>query len=41
MEAFIPKKRLGIVIPANKNFPIDERITAAYKILTSLTDDQR
>jgi len=37
--AFIPKKRLGIVLLANKNFPIDERITVAYKILTSLADD--
>jgi len=37
--AFIPKKRLGIVLLANKNFPIDERVTVAYKILTSLADD--
>jgi beta-lactamase class C len=34
--AFVPKKRLGIVMLANGNFPIDERVTAAHKILTSL-----
>lgn len=39
--AFVPVQRLGIVILANRNFPIDERVTAAYKILTSLGDGQR
>jgi beta-lactamase class C len=34
--AFLPAKRLGIVILANRNFPIEERVTIAYKILTSL-----
>ena len=38
--AFIPKQRLGIVILANKGFPIDARVTAAYNILTSLGYDQ-
>ena len=38
--AFVPQKRLGIVILANKSFPIDDRITAAYKILASLADDE-
>jgi beta-lactamase class C len=34
--AFIPERRLGIVILANRNYPIDARVRVAYRILTSL-----
>jgi beta-lactamase class C len=34
--AFVPKRKWGIVILANKNYPIDERVTAAYKIIAAV-----
>jgi beta-lactamase class C len=39
--AFVPQRRIGIVILANKNFPINERVTAAYRILTSLASGEQ
>lgn len=39
--AFIPKQQLGIVILANRNFPIADRIIAAYEVLTSITDGKQ
>jgi beta-lactamase class C len=34
--AFVPARRIGIVMLANRNFPIPARVTAAYRILTAL-----
>ncbi|MGS0894334.1 class C beta-lactamase [Burkholderia stagnalis] len=36
--AFVPSKRIGIVLLANRGFPIEDRVTAAYRILAALTD---
>ena len=34
--AFVTGKKIGIVVLANKSYPIDARVTAAYKILMRL-----
>lgn len=35
---FVPEKRLGVVLLANKNFPIAARVTTAFEILSQLGD---
>jgi beta-lactamase class C len=35
--AFVPSKRLGIVLLANADYPIADRVTAAYRILNALS----
>jgi CubicO group peptidase (beta-lactamase class C family) len=34
--AFIPSKKIGIVMLANKAYPMDEEVTAAYRVLTAI-----
>ncbi len=34
--AFVPSKRLGVVLLANKSYPIHDRVVAAYRILSAL-----
>lgn len=38
---FVPDKRIGIVMMANKNFPIPARVAAAYAVLEALLSDGR
>ncbi|CDG83049.1 class C beta-lactamase [Janthinobacterium agaricidamnosum] len=37
---FIPAKKTGIVILANKNYPVDARVTTAYQLLQALDGRQ-
>jgi beta-lactamase class C len=37
--AFVPGRKIGVVILANRNYPIDARVSAAYEILTQLDDE--
>lgn len=37
--AFVPEKKIGIALLANKNYPIDARVTAAFEILTHLATE--
>jgi beta-lactamase class C len=37
--AFVPQRRIGIVLLARRYYPIDARVTAALDILTRLADE--
>jgi beta-lactamase class C len=38
---FVPAERIGVVILANRNYPIPARVRAAYAILTSLVKSRK
>ena len=37
--AFVPEKKIGIVMLANRNVPIPARITAAHAVLEQLSSE--
>jgi beta-lactamase class C len=37
--AFVPIKRLGVVVLANKSYPIEDRVTIAHEILTRISNE--
>jgi beta-lactamase class C len=39
--AFVPAEHIGVVMLANKNFPIPERIKAAYAVLSELAHERQ
>ena len=39
--AFVPAKKIGIVVLANRNFPVAARLTAAHAVLETLAAEAR
>ena len=39
--AFVPERKLGIALLANRNYPNEARVAAAYRILTALAKEGR
>jgi beta-lactamase class C len=35
--AFVPEQRAGVVILANRNYPIEVRVRLAYKVMSRIT----
>ena len=39
--AFVPAKKIGIVVLANRNFPVAARLTAAHAVLETLATEAK
>jgi beta-lactamase class C len=39
--AFVPGMKIGVVILANRNYPIEARVTAAYRMIQEMGAERR